>query len=416
MNKYWHWGLYKKIHGLLLACVSVVFCVQAEERSAAGPIMLVVGTRPEAIKLLPLYTMLKKEGANVRLCTTFQHSDLLEQAFDIFGVVPDDNLNVMKPNQDLSWLTATILEEMSTLFVEHKPSLVVVHGDTTTTMASALAAFYQQIPIAHVEAGLRTGDIHAPFPEELNRKIVGQIATYHFTPTALATANMLREGARYDQVICTGNTVVDALRAIVSQFKSGVLMPTASLKEKIEQCKEAGRKVVLLTAHRRESFGGGFERIFSAIKTFAQAHEDVEFLFPMHPNPKLRAVVEGAGLHQVPNISLIEPLSYPDLVYVLSASDWVVTDSGGIQEEALSLGRRVVCLRDTTERWEGVWEGSEILVGTDEALITDAMERYNNLDDPHVEQSNVFGDGHACERIVAAIKQFLHKSMGPASE
>lgn len=368
-----------------------------------NPIVLVIGTRAEAIKLIPLYLALQKAKVPVLLCATFQHFELLEQACSIFGVTPDFNLNIMKKNQDLFYLTQAVLEKTKKVYLQSSPSLVVVHGDTTTTMAAALAAFYLHIPIAHVEAGLRTGDMKAPFPEEMNRKVVGQIATYHFAPTALATANLLAEGVPRKNVFCTGNTIVDALHMIKTKIDNHEVLIDETLYTQIETCKKKKQKIILLTAHRRESFDGGLSRVFESIKTFAQKHKDATIFFPVHPNPNVKKAVDKARLEQEQNIILHEPLLYKDLVYLLMNADWVATDSGGIQEEAVSLGKHVLVLRDITERCEGVWEGNEFLVGTNKELILKHMEKLYCK--PQSQQSSsIYGDGKACKRIVSILK------------
>jgi UDP-N-acetylglucosamine 2-epimerase len=270
-------------------------------------------------------------------------------------------------------------------------------------MASALAAFYLQIPVAHIEAGLRTGNIHAPFPEEMNRKVVGQIATYHFAPTAFSTANLLAEGVSRHNVFCTGNTIVDALNLIKEKIETHELEIDPELKSQISACK----KIVLLTAHRRESFTGGLLRIFTSMKKFAQQHRDVTIFFPVHPNPNVQQAVTESNLAQEPNVKLLKPLNYKDLVYLLLHANWIASDSGGIQEEAVSLGKKVLVLRDITERWEGVWEGSEILVGTNPDLISKHMEELYLENDTSLKPSTIYGDGLACKRIVTILKTYF---------
>lgn len=371
-----------------------------------NPILLIIGTRAEAIKLIPVYLALKEAGLSLVLCATFQHAELLQQVLDLFNVVPDYNLGIMKPGQDLFYLTSTILEKTKKIYERVNPALVMVHGDTTTTMASALGAFYLHIPIAHVEAGLRTGNMLVPFPEEMNRKVVGQIATYHFAPTALATANLLSEGVPREKVFCTGNPIVDVLKSIKRKIAQGKLAITEKIKQAVASCKEKKCKMVLLTAHRRESFNGGLLRVFTTMKRFANIHNDVHIFYSMHPNPNVRNAVMQSGIRDVANVSVLEALVYPDLVFLLDAVDWVATDSGGLQEEAVSLGKRVLCLRDVTERWEGVWEGIEFLVGTDPDRIMQSMEACYRRKANHL-PSSIYGDGHACKRIASILTATL---------
>jgi UDP-N-acetylglucosamine 2-epimerase (non-hydrolysing) len=370
------------------------------------PIVVVVGTRAEAIKLIPVYCAIKSAGMNVVLCGTYQHADLLEDVFTIFDVKPDYNLGIMKAGQDLFHVTTSVLEKTKSVYKEVDPCLVIVHGDTTTTMSAALAAFYLHIPIAHVEAGLRTGDMYSPFPEEMNRRLVGQIATYHFAPTALATANLLSEGVPRENLFCTGNPVVDALFLIRKKIITGEIIPNPELQFKVDECKRNKQKIILLTAHRRESFDGGLERIFKAVKSFAQIHDDVFVFYPRHPNPNVTHAIESSGLKSTHNIMITDSIPYTDLVYLLTSANFVATDSGGIQEEAVSLGRHVLCLRDHTERQEGVWEGLERLVGTNEEKIIDGLEYfYKQSAAPRA--SSVYGDGRACLRIVSILKEKL---------
>ena len=369
------------------------------------PIVLVVGTRAEAIKLIPLYLALKKSQLPALLCATFQHAQLLEQVCTLFNVTPDFNLNVMKKDQDLFYLTSIILEKTKAVYEQVQPSLVLVHGDTTTTMAAALSAFYLHIPIGHVEAGLRTGNMQAPFPEEMNRKVVGQIARYHFAPTAFSTANILAEGVKREHVFCTGNTIVDALNLITNKIHNNEITIDQKIIDQVALCKKNKQKIVLLTAHRRESFNGGLHRVFESMKQFAQTHPDVTIFYPTHPNPNVQKAITETTITQIKNILCLKALPYTELVYLLMHADWVATDSGGIQEEAVSLGKRVLVLRDITERWEGVWEGSEILVGTNEQLITEPMEKLYQMQDRSLERSAVYGDGNACQRIVSIIKR-----------
>jgi len=352
------------------------------------PMVLVIGTRAEAIKLIPLYLALLNANIPALLCATFQHAELLEQVCDIFNVIPDFNLKVMKKNQDLFYLTQTILEKTKQIYLQTNPCLVIVHGDTTTTMASALAAFYLHIPVAHVEAGLRTGNMLSPFPEEMNRKVVGQIGSYHFAPTAFSTANLLAEGINRNQIFCTGNTIVDAITMIKEKIETNQIEIDMILKKQINVCKKNGQTI----------------GIFRSMKQFAQTHRDVAIFFPVHPNPNVKQAVELAKMDDEPNIVLLEPLKYKDLVYLLMKSDWVASDSGGIQEEAVSLGKRILVLRDITERWEGVWEGAEVLVGTNEKLILQEMEKIYRMNNKTIRPSSIYGDGNACKRIVTILE------------
>ncbi|MBD3273079.1 UDP-N-acetylglucosamine 2-epimerase (non-hydrolyzing) [Candidatus Dependentiae bacterium] len=369
-----------------------------------SPILVVIGTRAEAIKLIPLYIALKKENIECLLCATFQHSDLLQQVFDIFNVNPDFNLNVMIKNQDLFYLQNTILERLKNVYEKVKPKLVLVHGDTTTTMSAALGAFYLHIPVGHVEAGLRTGNIRSPFPEEMNRKLVGQIADFHFAPTAFSTANLLAEGVSREKVFCTGNTVVDSLFWMRNRINSGKIEIDKDLKYKVLQSKKQNKKLILLTAHRRESFDGGLLRIFRSVKKFADKYDDVLIFYPMHPNPNVLKAVKESKILESKNIFATKSLLYKDLIYLLLNVDYVATDSGGIQEEAVSLGRHVLVLRDITERWEGVWDGSEQLVGTNENLILSSLEKCYHFPYLQKKESFVYGDGNSCKRIVSIIK------------
>lgn len=368
------------------------------------PIILVVGTRAEAIKLIPLFLELKKEKINALLCGTFQHSEMLDQVCKLFNVVPDFNLNVMKQGQDLFYLNTIILEKTKEVYLKVDPLIVLVHGDTTTTMAAAMSAFYLHIPIGHIEAGLRTGNMQSPFPEEMNRKVVGQIADYHFAPTAFSTANLLAEGVKRERVFCTGNTIVDALFWMKEKIEKNQIEIEEEVKNFVQDCKNNNKKIILLTAHRRESFDGGLSRIFEAIKKFAIEHDDVCIFFPVHPNPNVLSAVKESGIENIKNIFTCKPVSHKELIYLLLNIYFVATDSGGIQEEAVSLGKRVLVLRDVTERWEGVWDGSEKLVGTNPDLILTGLNEFYNLDTGVNMESSIYGDGNACKRIVNILK------------
>jgi len=369
------------------------------------PIILIAGTRPEGIKMMPLYFALKKAGIPTVLCATSQHLQLLHDVFEIFGVKPDLDLEIMKPNQDLFYLTQEVLEKTKKVFQHYNPSLVLVQGDTTTTYAAALSAFYLHIPVGHIEAGLRTNDIYHPFPEEMNRRLVSQIATYHFAPTKKAYRNLFKEHLPSPHIYHTGNTVVDALHMIVNKIESGIIQIDESIKNILIQNRKENKKTILLTAHRRESFKNeGIYKILQTIKQYAYTHPETTIVYPHHPNPHVLHAIEKSTIKQQKNIFLLPPLSYPNLIYILLNADWVVTDSGGIQEEAISLGKRVVVLREKTERIEGIESQLAFLAGTDQKKILDALEfcRMNPvISGVH---SSIYGDGAAAQTICKIIK------------
>lgn len=378
--------------------------------------MLVFGTRPEAIKMAPLVQEFRKhpDQYETLVCVTGQHREMLDQVLNIFGIVPDYDLNIMKPGQDLYDVTARILAGMRDVLSEAKPEIVLVHGDTTTSMAVALAAFYRQIPVGHVEAGLRTHNIYSPWPEEMNRQITGRIATHHFSPTPLSRENLLREGIDKSRIIVTGNTVIDALYAVVNKIKNDVPLQL-SLGEELRAAgydtgrlaAEEGRHLVLITGHRRENFGDGFLHICQAIKTLSEKYPNVDFVYPMHLNPNVRKPIkEIFGENRQSNLFFIEPLEYLSFVYLMEKSHIVLTDSGGIQEEAPGLGKPVLVMRDTTERPEALDAGTVKLVGTDYDKIVSEVSSL--LDDTECykrmsQAVNPYGDGKACERIVEYI-------------
>ena len=376
-------------------------------------IMLVFGTRPEAIKMAPLVQEFRKhpDQYETLVCVTGQHREMLDQVLNIFGIVPDYDLNIMKPGQDLYDVTARILSGMRDILTRTQPDVVLVHGDTTTSMAVALAAFYQQIPVGHVEAGLRTHNIYSPWPEEMNRQITGRIATYHFSPTPLSRENLLREGIDKSRILVTGNTVIDALYAVVNKMKDDVPLQL-SLGKELKAAgydtgrlvTEEGRRLVLITGHRRENFGDGFLHICRAIKMLSEKYPDVDFVYPMHLNPNVRKPIkEIFGENCQSNLFFIEPLEYLSFVYLMEKSHIVLTDSGGIQEEAPGLGKPVLVMRDTTERPEALEAGTVKLVGTDYDKIVSEVSSL--LDDAQYYEKmsravNPYGDGKACERIV----------------
>jgi len=371
-------------------------------------VVTVIGTRPEAIKLIPLHLALKKAGFDAILCATFQHSELLDQVFNLFQIKPDIQLNVMKQNQDLFYLTQIILEKIKPVYEKINPDLVLVQGDTTTAFCAALGAFYAKIPIGHVEAGLRSGNISAPFPEEANRRFISTIATYHFAPTELNVANLIIEGAARNTVFCTGNTVVDALIWIKDQIILEKLLIDQTMIDLVHRCKKQHQKIVLLTAHRRESFDGGLARIFKSIKLFAQAHRDIFIIYPYHPNPNVMHAIKESGLYNLENMHLCPPIAYKELIYLLMSAHLVITDSGGIQEEAISLGKKVIVLRDVTERTEGILVGMAKLVGSNQVLLLEALQEfYQEVYNAQTTEipNNVFGDGIAVQRIVSILQE-----------
>ena len=377
-------------------------------------IMLVFGTRPEAIKMCPLVKELQKHKNEFKtiVCVTGQHREMLDQVLQIFDVKPDYDLNIMKQGQDLYDITARVLIGMRDVFRECKPDVVLVHGDTTTSTASALAAFYQQIPVGHVEAGLRTHIIYSPWPEEMNRQITGRIATYNFAPTSLSESNLKEEKAQGD-IFVTGNTVIDALHVVVEKLNTDDILRAEQDKILLEAGYDVkrfadGKKLVLITGHRRENFGDGFIRMVSAMKDLSEKYPDVDFVYPMHLNPNVRKSIHevfGKNLTR-PNFFFIEPLQYLEFVHLMSKASIVLTDSGGIQEEAPGLGKPVLVMRDTTERPEALTSGTVHLVGTDyDRIVTEVSTL---LDDTAAYEKmshavNPYGDGQACRRIAAVL-------------
>ncbi len=378
--------------------------------------MLVFGTRPEAIKMAPLVKEFQKHPETFKtvICVTGQHRQMLDQVLQLFEITPDYDLNIMKQGQDLYDVTARVLTGMRDVLKEAQPDVVLVHGDTTTSTAAALAAFYQQIPVGHVEAGLRTHNIYSPWPEEMNRQITGRIATYNFAPTPLSKANLLREAVAEESITVTGNTVIDALYWVVKKIKEDKAL-NDELKNLLAQAGydvtrlDGGKKLVLITGHRRENFGDGFINICTAIKDLTKKYTDVDFLYPMHLNPNVRKPIHevfGEDLSNLGNMFFIEPLEYLSFVYLMEKSNIVLTDSGGIQEEAPGLGKPVLVMRDTTERPEALDAGTVKLVGTNydkiicevSALLDDQAHYYAMS-----KAVNPYGDGLACGRIVTAL-------------
>lgn len=416
--------------------------------------MLVFGTRPEAIKMAPLVKHLQAmpEDFQTVVCVTGQHREMLDQVLHIFGITPDYDLNIMKQGQDLYDVTCKVIQGMKDVLMKVKPDVVLVHGDTTTSTAAALAAFYQQIPVGHVEAGLRTGNVYSPWPEEMNRLITGRIATYHFSPTPLAKQNLLRENIDESHIIVTGNTVIDALHIVVDRLKNDAALQreqeqvllnagydvsrlsssishlssfNSHLSSTIDNNIKTNRRLVLITGHRRENFGEGFIHMCTAMKDLAEKYPDVDFVYPMHLNPNVRKpIAEVFGEEAIcnnrngnqssrcnnshANFFFIEPLQYLEFVYLMEKSTIVLTDSGGIQEEAPGLGKPVLVMRDTTERPEALESGTVHLVGTDyNKIMTEVSTLLDNpiAYDKMSKAVNPYGDGHACERIADYLRK-----------
>lgn len=373
---------------------------------STGPILLVIATRPDGIKIAPVYRALRELAIPVVICSTDQHTNLLQDVVELFEITPDVSLNVMKPGQDLFYLTAHTLQSLKSAYESLRPSLVLVQGDTTSALVGALAAFYLGIPVGHIEAGLRTGNIHFPFPEELNRRIISLIATYHFAPTQLAVDNLVAEGIKPFAIFNTGNTVVDALYYMQDKIASGALSPSPFIKETIQHAREKNYKICLLTAHRRESFGQGLQSIFTAIKKSLQRYPNLFVIYPAHPNPAIRKAIDTVEFEETDRLRIMPALSYVDLVHVLANTDLVATDSGGIQEEAISLGKPVLVLRKETERMEAVCAQQATLVGTDEESIIQHIGILINQDRCQATQT-IYGDGTAAKQIAQIIKQVV---------
>lgn len=383
-------------------------------------VMLVFGTRPEAIKMAPLVKEFQKFNRNFEtiVCVTGQHRQMLDQVLDLFEIKPDYDLNIMQQGQDLYDVTARVLIGLRGILSKVQPDIVLVHGDTTTSTAAALAAFYQQIPVGHIEAGLRTHNIYSPWPEEMNRQITGRIASYHFAPTALSRENLLREAIDSSKIVVTGNTVIDALYWVVNKIKTNEKL-NSELQALLRRAGYDvtrlvnGKKMVLITGHRRENFGDGFINMCTAIKDLAEKYPDVDFVYPMHLNPNVRKPIHevfGEHLSNLGNMFFIEPLEYLNFVYLMEKSTIVLTDSGGIQEEAPGLGKPVLVMRDTTERPEALTAGTVKLVGTDYNRIMNVVSTL--LDDEKAYEAmsravNPYGDGLACGKVVDYLMRYV---------
>jgi UDP-N-acetylglucosamine 2-epimerase (non-hydrolysing) len=372
-------------------------------------VLLVFGTRPEAIKMAPLVKAFENEPTiESKVCVTAQHREMLDQVLDMFDIKPDYDLNIMKPGQDLFDVTSNVLLGLKNVLNDFNPDVVLVHGDTTTTSSASLAAFYNKIKVGHVEAGLRTGDLYSPWPEEANRQITGVLANYHFAPTTTSENNLLKENKDPKNVIVTGNTVIDALFLALDKIEKNEELKTKIIDSINSQYElKEDKKLILVTGHRRENFGDGFINICEALKTLASNNPDIDIVYPVHLNPNVQKPVKEI-LSDTPNVFLIEPLQYEQFIYMMNKSYFIITDSGGVQEEAPSLGKPVLVMRDTTERPEAVEAGTVKLVGTNkEMIIKEAQklinnqEEYNKMSKAH----NPYGDGKACERIV----EFMRK-------
>jgi UDP-N-acetylglucosamine 2-epimerase (non-hydrolysing) len=367
-------------------------------------VLTVFGTRPEAIKMAPLVKHLQAaDGIESRVCVTAQHRQMLDQVLELFEIRPDHDLNVMRPGQDLYSITGEILQSLKPVLAQERPDIVLVHGDTTTTFAATLSSFYQRIPVGHVEAGLRTGNLYSPWPEEANRKLTGALAQLHFAPTAVSRDNLLRENVPASNIVVTGNTVIDALLSVRAKLESSAEL-SGALARRFPFLRP-GARLLLITGHRRENFGDGFERICRAIATLARRYPDMDLVYPVHLNPNVREPV-GRLLSGIANVQLIEPQDYLPFVYLMTRATVILTDSGGIQEEAPALGKPVLVMRDTTERPEAIDAGTARLVGTDEASIADGVAlllddegEYRRMAVAH----NPYGDGRACERIARSL-------------
>lgn len=367
-------------------------------------VLLVFGTRPEAIKMAPLVKAFENEPSiESKVCVTAQHREMLDQVLEMFEIKPDYDLNIMKPGQDLFDVTSNVLLGLKDVLNDFNPDIVLVHGDTTTTSSSSLAAFYNKIKVGHVEAGLRTGDMYSPWPEEANRQITGVLANYHFAPTTTSQNNLLKENKNPKDIIVTGNTVIDALFLALDKIENNQVLKNKIIESINSQYKlKDDKKIILVTGHRRENFGDGFINICEALKTIALNNPDIDIVYPVHLNPNVQKPVHEI-LSNTPNVYLINPLQYEQFIYMMNKSYFIITDSGGVQEEAPSLGKPVLVMRDTTERPEAVEAGTVKLVGTSkETIITEAQKlvddenEYEKMSKAH----NPYGDGKACERIV----------------
>ncbi len=372
-------------------------------------VLLVFGTRPEAIKMAPLVKAFENEPSiESKVCVTAQHREMLDQVLEMFDIKPDYDLNLMKPGQDLYDITGNVLLGMKSVLEEFKPDVVLVHGDTTTTSSASLAAFYQKVRVGHVEAGLRTGNLYSPWPEEANRQITGVLANYHFAPTTTSQNNLLKENKKQEDIIVTGNTVIDALFLALDKIEKNDDLKSKIIESINSQYElKNDKKIILVTGHRRENFGNGFINICEALKSIAINNPDIDIVYPVHLNPNVQKPVKEI-LSNTANVYLIDPLQYESFIYMMNKSYFIITDSGGVQEEAPSLGKPVLVMRDTTERPEAVEAGTVKLVGTNKETIIKEAQLLLDLQDEYIKMSkahNPYGDGKACERIVEFLKE-----------
>ena len=379
-------------------------------------ILIVVGTRPEAIKMAPVYYALKQAGIDTRWCATMQHAALASDVFTLFSIQPDFCLDVMQQGQDLFHITTTVLERIKPILQQTRPALVLVHGDTTTTFAAGLAAFYEHIPVMHVEAGLRTDTVFEPFPEEANRRMVDTISTYHCVPTQREAEQLKAYGISHNSIVCTGNTIVDAVCMILERIDAGEYPIDPTIRQTVSHARAHGKKIMLLTTHRREALAARtMEQLLYTAQRFVQEHPQVQCIYPYHPNPAIMQIITQIGMHKEPNVLLCAPLSYAELLYVLRNAHVVLTDSGGIQEEAVTLGVQVLIARERTERMQAVNAGYAHLVGFDHERITTllalALEKERSVDS----LVTLFGDGYASARIAHLVKLSINHNRAEAA-
>jgi UDP-N-acetylglucosamine 2-epimerase (non-hydrolysing) len=395
---------------LILICFFLIYASWIAGEDFKKPIVLMIGTRPEVIKMIPVYKALKEANLPVLLCSSGQHLDIVDEALLIFKEKLDYNFGIMKPKQDLVYITNSVLEKTTDFLKETQPSLVIVQGDTTTAMAAALASFYCKIPVAHVEAGLRTKNIYAPFPEEMNRQLISKIASLHFSPTVESTLQLESEGIPKDKIYNTGNTVVDALFFIKNQIETGEIEPSSHIQKLVKELNQNGQIPLLFTIHRRESLDGGIEEAMHTLYEYLSTHPKVSILYPAHPNPLIKEIIQKTKLDTLPNLNVLEPLPYHDLIYILLNCRGVLTDSGGIQEEAISLNKFTLILRNETDRPECLSSGFAYLVGTQPELIRQGLDKIFESDIKENPSLGVspYGDGLAAKRIVEIIKKFLN--------